>query len=950
MIDINSFASRHIGPRNEDISKMLKVIKCEDLDELIKKTVPDHILFKEKLKLKPGMSEEFNKFNMQLLSLKNKFKKTYIGLGYHNTVTPSVILRNILENPGWYTAYTPYQPEVSQGRLEMLMNFQQMIIDFTGMDIANASLLDESTAAAEAMMMAYKIKKNKQHTFCIQNACHPQTISVLKTRANPIGIKIIEGEPDQNTFGCLIQNPDTYGEIEDLNKLILKNKSLDVVSIVAADIMNMVIMKSPGSFNADIVIGSSQRFGVPMGLGGPHAAFFATKDEYKRLMPGRLIGVSVDRNNRRSYRMALQTREQHIRREKATSNICTAQALLAIISAAYAIYHGPERLKNIAITINYNTRYLKKALEILGYKINSVNFFDTLVIEDDKAENWFCKSVKEGINFRLINKNKISLTIDETTTLEDIDNLISFFNHNSQKIKVEDIENQLDSIFDGNEIIRNDNILTHPIFNIYHSETEMMRYLKKLENKDITLNRSMIPLGSCTMKLNAASEMIPISLPGFANAHPFLEKHQREGYNQMMHELISMLKDITGFDAISLQPNAGAQGEFAGLLAIKKFHESNNQGHRKICLIPNSAHGTNPASAQMCGMEVSIVKCDHLGNVDLIHLDKKIAESGNELAALMITYPSTHGVFEENISEICQKIHDSGGQVYMDGANLNAMVGIAKPGKFGPDVSHMNLHKTFCIPHGGGGPGMGPIGVKSHLEKFLPGHPIVKNELGLTDLDAVSAAPWGSPSILPISYSYISMMGYVGLKFATQVAILNANYVKEKLSKFYTLLYAGKNGMVAHECIIDIRPIKDELNISEEDIAKRLIDYGFHAPTMSFPVPGTLMIEPTESESKEELDRFCTAMISIYEEIEKVRNGKYDSDDNPIKNAPHTIEEVSGDNWDHKYTRTEAAFPHSYLYNNKYWAPVARIDNVYGDRNLFCVCPPIEEYEDVSNA
>ena len=950
MIDINSFASRHIGPRNEDISKMLKVIKCEDLDELIKKTVPDHILFKEKLKLKPGMSEEFNKFNMQLLSLKNKFKKTYIGLGYHNTVTPSVILRNILENPGWYTAYTPYQPEVSQGRLEMLMNFQQMIIDLTGMDIANASLLDESTAAAEAMMMAYKIKKNKQHTFCIQNACHPQTISVLKTRANPIGIKIIEGEPDQNTFGCLIQNPDTYGEIEDLNKLILKNKSLDVVSIVAADIMNMVIMKSPGSFNADIVIGSSQRFGVPMGLGGPHAAFFATKDEYKRLMPGRLIGVSVDRNNRRSYRMALQTREQHIRREKATSNICTAQALLAIISAAYAIYHGPERLKNIAITINYNTRYLKKALEILGYKINSVNFFDTLVIEDDKAENWFCKSVKEGINFRLINKNKISLTIDETTTLEDIDNLISFFNHNSQKIKVEDIENQLDSIFDGNEIIRNDNILTHPIFNIYHSETEMMRYLKKLENKDITLNRSMIPLGSCTMKLNAASEMIPISLPGFANAHPFLEKHQREGYNQMMHELISMLKDITGFDAISLQPNAGAQGEFAGLLAIKKFHESNNQGHRKICLIPNSAHGTNPASAQMCGMEVSIVKCDHLGNVDLIHLDKKIAESGNELAALMITYPSTHGVFEENISEICQKIHDSGGQVYMDGANLNAMVGIAKPGKFGPDVSHMNLHKTFCIPHGGGGPGMGPIGVKSHLEKFLPGHPIVKNELGLTDLGAVSAAPWGSPSILPISYSYISMMGDVGLKFATQVAILNANYVKEKLSKFYTLLYAGKNGMVAHECIIDIRPIKDELNISEEDIAKRLIDYGFHAPTMSFPVPGTLMIEPTESESKEELDRFCTAMISIYEEIEKVRNGKYDSDDNPIKNAPHTIEEVSGDNWDHKYTRTEAAFPHSYLYNNKYWAPVARIDNVYGDRNLFCVCPPIEEYEDVSNA
>ena len=950
MIDINSFASRHIGPRNEDINKMLEVVKCKSLDELIKKTVPDHILFKDKLKLRPGMSEEFNKVNMQLLSLKNKFKKTYIGLGYHNTVTPSVILRNILENPGWYTAYTPYQPEVSQGRLEMLMNFQQMIIDLTGMDIANASLLDESTAAAEAMMMAYKIKKSKQHTFCLQNACHPQTISVLKTRANPLGIKIIEGEPNDDTFGCFIQNPDTYGEIHDLESYISKNKSLEIISIVAADIMSMVIMKSPGSFNADIVIGSSQRFGVPMGLGGPHAAFFATKDEFKRLMPGRLIGVSVDRNNKRSYRMALQTREQHIRREKATSNICTAQALLAIIAAAYAIYHGPERLKNIASNINYNARYLKKSLQEIGLKINSNKFFDTLVIEDNNAELWFDKSVKEGINFRLIDNTKFSLTIDETTTLEDIDNLISFFNSSNKKINIDNIEKDLETLLSDKNLIRDDEILTHPIFNIYHSETEMMRYLKKLENKDIALNRSMIPLGSCTMKLNAASEMLPITLPGFANAHPFLEKNQREGYNQMMHELISMLKDITGFDAISLQPNAGAQGEFAGLLAIKKYHESNHQGHRNICLIPNSAHGTNPASAQMCGMEVSIVKCDDLGNVDLSHLDQKINEAGKNLAALMITYPSTHGVFEESISEICEKIHNAGGQVYMDGANLNAMVGIAKPGKFGPDVSHMNLHKTFCIPHGGGGPGMGPIGVRSHLEKFLPGHPIVQNELGLTDLDAVSAAPWGSPSILPISYSYISMMGDEGLKLATQVAILNANYIKEKLKDYFPLLYSGKNGMVAHECIIDIRPIKDELNISEEDIAKRLVDYGFHAPTMSFPVPGTLMIEPTESESKEEIDRFVTAMISIHKEIEKIRNGKYDRDDNPIKNAPHTIEEIASDNWTHSYSRTEGAFPHSYLYNNKYWAPVARIDNVYGDRNLFCVCPPIEEYEEVSNA
>ena len=950
MININSFASRHIGPRNDDIAAMLKAVNCESLDELIKKTVPEHILFTDKLKLKPGMSEDFNKVNMQLLSLKNKFKKTYIGLGYHNTITPSVILRNILENPGWYTAYTPYQPEVSQGRLEMLMNFQQMIIDLTGMDIANASLLDESTAAAEAMMMAYKIKKSKQHTFCIQNSCHPQTLSVLKTRANPLGIKIIIGQPDEDTFGCLIQNPDTYGEIENLDKLISDNKAKNIISVVAADIMSMVIMKSPGFYDADIVIGSSQRFGVPMGFGGPHAAFFATKDEYKRLMPGRLIGVSVDRNNKRSYRMALQTREQHIRREKATSNICTAQALLAIIAAAYAIYHGPERLKNIATTINYNARYLKKSLEKLGFNILSRRYFDTLVIEDNKAKDLFNKSVEEGINFRLIDDKTLSLTIDETTTLEDIDNLINFFNTENKTLDAKNVEENLDVIFREDDLLRDDKILTHPIFNIYHSETEMMRYLKKLENKDIALNRSMIPLGSCTMKLNAASEMLPITLPGFANAHPFLEKHQREGYNQMMRELISMLKDITGFDAISLQPNAGAQGEFAGLLAIKKYHEANKQGDRNICLIPNSAHGTNPASAQMCGMEVSIVKCDNLGNVDLNHLDEKIKEAGNKLAALMITYPSTHGVFEESISIICEKIHNAGGQVYMDGANLNAMVGIAKPGKFGPDVSHMNLHKTFCIPHGGGGPGMGPIGVKSHLENFLPGHPIVQNELGLTSLDAVSAAPWGSPAILPISYSYISMMGDEGLKLATQVAILNANYIKEKLKKYFPLLYSGKNGMVAHECIIDIRPIKEELNISEEDIAKRLIDYGFHAPTMSFPVPGTLMIEPTESESKEEIDRFCTAMISIHGEIEKVRNGTYDSEDNPIKNSPHTIEEVSSDKWDHKYSRTEAVFPHSYLYNNKYWSPVARIDNVYGDRNLFCVCPPIEDYEDVSNA
>ena len=946
MIDIDKFASRHIGPRNEDITEMLKVVDSKSLDDLIKKTVPDHIIFKDKLKLRPGMSEEFNKTNTQLLSLKNNFKKTYIGMGYYNTTTPSVILRNILENPGWYTAYTPYQPEVSQGRLEMLMNFQQMIIDLTGMDIANASLLDESTASAEAMMMAFKIKKSSKFTFCIQNMCHPQTLSVLKTRAKPLGIKIIFDNPNEDTFGCLIQNPDTYGEIADLDKLIKLNKNKDILSIIAADIMSLVIMKSPRDFGADIVVGSSQRFGVPMGLGGPHAAFFSTLDEYKRLMPGRLIGVSLDRTNKRSYRMALQTREQHIRREKATSNICTAQALLAIISSSYAIYHGPKRLKNIANQIHYNTRYLKKSLEILGFEITSKKYFDTLLIKNSHAKYWVNKSIEQGINFRLVDENYFSLSLDETTTLHDVDNLINFFNEKNKDIFAEEIENSIqESIFE-NLLKKNNNILTHPVFNIYHSETEMMRYLKKLENKDIALNRSMIPLGSCTMKLNAASEMLPISLPGFSNAHPFIESHQRQGYNQMMTELISMLKDITGFDAISLQPNAGAQGEYAGLLAIQRYHEKNGHKNRNICIIPKSAHGTNPASAQMCGMEISIVNCDENGNVDLNHLEKKILDAGNDLSSLMITYPSTHGVFEESIVEICEKIHKAGGLVYLDGANYNAMVGIAKPGKFGPDVCHMNLHKTFTIPHGGGGPGVGAIGLKKHLEEFSPGHPLFKNEIGLSEQNAVSGSPWGSASILPISYSYISMMGDDGLKLATQVAILNANYLKERLKNYYPILYKGKNGMVAHEFIIDIRPLKQELNISDEDIAKRLIDYGFHAPTMSFPVPGTLMIEPTESESKEELDRFSEAMISIYQEIEKIRNGTFDKVDNPIKNAPHTIEEISSDKWNHIYSRQEAAYPHPYLHSNKYWSPVSRIDNVYGDRNLFCVCPPIEDYSD----
>ena len=953
MIDNNSFASRHIGPRNKDIVSMLNVIKCDSLDHLIKKTVPKNILYDSPLNLKPGMSEEFNKINLQLLSIKNNFHKTYIGMGYYGTVTPSVILRNVLENPGWYTAYTPYQPEVSQGRLEMLMNFQQMVIDLTGMEIANASLLDESTAAAESMMLAFKHTNKKKYTFCIQNTCHPQTLSVLRTRAEPLGIKIIiSSEPNEDTFSCLIQNPDTYGEIADLESLIKSNSKKNILSVVASDLMSLVLMKSPGEFGADIVIGSTQRFGVPMGLGGPHAAFFSTKDSFKRLMPGRIIGVSVDRNNKRAYRMALQTREQHIRREKATSNICTAQALLAIISAAYAMYHGPERLKHISSSIHLHTQLLKKGIEKLGINVLSEKYFDTLLVQTpDNAKYWFDKSVGLGMNFRLVDKNLFSISLDETTTLEDVDNLIDFFNEK----KIEIIHEKLDKLIKTNEVFndtlaRNIPILAHPIFNIYHSETDMMRYLKKLENKDIALNRSMIPLGSCTMKLNAASEMLPISLSGFSNAHPFLESHQREGYNQLMVEFIAMIKDITGYDGVSLQPNAGAQGEFAGLLAIKKYHESKNESHRNICIIPSSAHGTNPASAQMCGMEVSIVKGDNLGNIDLSNLQEKISKAGENLAAFMITYPSTHGVFEESIVEICQMIHDAGAQIYHDGANLNALVGIAKPGLFGPDVSHMNLHKTFCIPHGGGGPGCGPIGVKKHLIPFLPGHPLTKNEIGLQNQDAVSGAPWGSASILPISYSYISMMGDSGLKQATQVAILNANYIKTILEPYFPILYKGANDMVAHECIIDLRPFKEELNVSEEDVAKRLIDYGFHAPTMSFPVPGTLMIEPTESESKEEIDRFCTAMISIYHEIQKIKVGKYDPIDNPLKNSPHTVEELTGDTWKHKYSRKDAAYPHSYLQNNKYWPPVARVDNVYGDRNLFCVCPPIEDYEELEES
>jgi len=909
MIEIDKFVSRHIGPRNEDIGEMLKLINCSSLDELIEKTVPNHIIFKDKLKFRPGMSEEFNKINTQLLSLKNNFKKTYIGMGYYNTITPSVILRNILENPGWYTAYTPYQPEVSQGRLEMLMNFQQMIIDLTGMDIANASLLDESTAAAEAMMMAFKIKKSAKFTFCVQNKCHPQTLSVLKTRAKPLGIKIIFDNPDNDTFGCLIQNPDTYGEIANLNDLININKSYDALSIIAADIMSLVVMKSPKDFGADIVVGSTQRFGVPMGLGGPHAAYFATLDEYKRMIPGRLIGVSVDRTNKRSYRMALQTREQHIRREKATSNICTAQALLAIISASYAIYHGPTRLKNIAEDIHYKSRYLKKSLEILNFEVKSINYFDTLLIKDTKSKYWVNKSTDNGINFRFVNDDHFSISLDETTSLQDVDNLIKFFNENNTEIYAEEIEGKIENSIFKSDLERKDNILTHPVFNIYHSETEMMRYLKKLENKDVALNRSMIPLGSCTMKLNAASEMLPITLPGFSNAHPFLEPHQREGYNEMMSELISMLKDITGFDAVSLQPNAGAQGEFAGLLAIQKYHEKNSDTKRNICIIPKSAHGTNPASAVMAGMKIVPVNCDDDGNIDLKDLEKKAIMNTFELSCIMVTYPSTHGVFEPTIKDICRIVHENGGQVYLDGANMNAQVGLAKPGEYGADVCHLNLHKTFCIPHGGGGPGVGPIGVASHLTPYMN--------------KRVSSAEFGSASILPISWMYIRMMGGEGLRKASEISLLSANWLANEIDTSFKVLYKAENGRVAHECIFDCRT----LPVTAEDVAKRLMDYGFHAPTLSWPVMGTMMVEPTESESLDELKRFVDAMEKIGREIFTIPE--------IVKNSPHTESEVCG-HWDYSYTREEACFPNQP--KKKFWPAVSRIDNVYGDRNLVCSC------------
>tara|TARA_B100001029_G_scaffold42536_1_gene33217 strand:+ start:888 stop:3698 length:2811 start_codon:yes stop_codon:yes gene_type:complete len=926
------FSHRHIGPNDHEINEMLSFLGYESIDELIHKTIPDNILLKDKLDIGDGLSEhEFLK-TIKSVASKNKIVKSFIGMGYYGTITPPVILRNILENPGWYTAYTPYQAEISQGRLEALLNFQTMVTDMTGLEIANASLLDEATAAAEAMVLMYRSSKNGDQFF-VADDCHPQTIDVLKTRAEPIGIQLIIDSPNKfnftdQVFGYLIQCPTTDGKVFDYRVICDKAHQVGAFVAVATDLLSLAIIPEPGSFDADIAIGNSQRFGVPLGFGGPHAAFLAAKENFKRKMPGRIIGLSKDSHDNQALRMALQTREQHIRRDKATSNICTAQVLLSVIAGMYAVYHGPKGIYEIAHSVHSNARKLATALTNGGYKIVHDQFFDTIRISLNGKN---LELEKAEMNFRKFDNGDIGIAIDETSTHSDIAKIIKIFGVNFKSKS----EYKLSSS-------RNTQYLLHEVFNSYHSETEMMRYLKKLESKDLSLNTSMISLGSCTMKLNAAAEMMPISWPEFNTIHPFAPKDQTRGYYQLFESLSKWLVDITGLHSCSLQPNSGAQGEYAGLMVIRAYHRDKGDNNRTVCLIPESAHGTNPASAVMAGMDVVVIKCDESGNIDVQDLKEKSIANKNNLSALMITYPSTHGVFEESVSEICDIIHSNGGQVYLDGANLNAMVGLSRLGEFGADVCHINLHKTFAIPHGGGGPGMGPICVGEHLSPYLPGHPVLSNDS--KSISAISAAPFGSAGILPISWGYISMLGNEGVKKASQIAILNANYMAKRLENDYKVLFRGINGTSAHEFIIDLRGLKNDTGISDEDIAKRLIDYGFHAPTMSWPVPGTLMIEPTESESKKELDRFCDAMVSIKKEIDGVVNGKFDPEDNPLKNAPHTALSIMNDNWNHKYSREIAAYPAAWLKDYKYWPSVGRVDNAFGDRNLICTCPPIDDY------
>ncbi len=945
----DAFLRRHLGPDAREEQAMLDALGLSSREELIVQTVPPAIRLNRELDLPAALDEQGALAKLKGYAEQNQLWTSLIGMGYHGTITPTVILRNLLENPGWYTAYTPYQPEIAQGRLESLLNFQQLTIDLTGLDLASASLLDEATAAGEAMALAKRVAKSKSNLFFVDENSHPQTISVVQTRAEGFGIEVKVGALDElaglEVFGALLQYPDTHGEIRDIKPLIEQLHAQNALACVATDLLSLLLLTPPGELGADVVFGSAQRFGVPMGYGGPHAAFFATRDAFKRAMPGRIIGVSKDARGNTALRMALQTREQHIRREKANSNICTSQVLLANMASCYAVYHGPQGLKRIAQRVHRLTAVLAAGLEQKGVKRDNQFFFDTLTLDVGGMQTAIIESAKAArINLRILGRGKLGVSLDETCTAQTVEQLLCIFLGADHGLSVAELDASL--VNDGipAALQRTSSYLTHPVFNSHHSETDMLRYLKRLENKDLALNQAMIPLGSCTMKLNATSEMIPVTWPEFGALHPFVPADQAAGYKLMIDELEAWLRAITGFDAICMQPNSGAQGEYAGLLAIRKYHESRNEGHRDICLIPASAHGTNPASAQMLNMRVVVVECDAAGNVDMADLKAKAAEAGDKLSCLMITYPSTHGVYEEGIREICEVVHSFGGQVYMDGANLNAQVGLARPADIGADVSHMNLHKTFCIPHGGGGPGMGPIGVRAHLAPFVANHPVVELQGPNPQNTAVSAAPWGSASILPISWMYIAMMG-PQLATATETAILNANYLASQLKGAFPVLYSGRNDRVAHECILDLRPLKAETGISEEDVAKRLMDYGFHAPTMSFPVPGTLMIEPTESESKEELDRFIEAMLSIRAEIAKVASGEWPADNNPLKHAPHTLADVTGA-WDRPYSIAEAVTPSAHTLAHKYWPAVNRVDNVYGDRNLFCACVPMDDYRE----
>lgn len=948
----DEFIGRHVGPDAAEKAAMLDTLGIKSIDELIKQVVPDAILADTPLKLDDSRSEQAVLQKLRAIASQNKVAKSFIGMGYYNCHTPTVILRNILQNPAWYTSYTPYQPEISQGRLEALLNFQTMVTELTGMEIANASLLDEATAAAEAMAFCLKSSKSRSRTFFISQDCHPQTLQVIQTRAQPLGIEVIIGDHQQDLdgkdiFGLLLQYPASTGEISDLSDAVAKAHAQKALAVVASDLLSLALLKPPGEFGADVVVGSSQRFGVPLGYGGPHAAFFATKDAYKRSIPGRLVGVSIDSHGDKAYRLALQTREQHIRREKATSNICTAQALLAIMAGMYGVYHGPKGLKTIAQRVHRLTAILARGLQRLDFQVPTGVFFDTITVKTgSNTEAIHHKAHEQNINLRPVDKETIGISLDETTNREDVETLWRLF-ADSGKLAFAELDSATEDVIPST-LSRTEPCLRHPIFSSYHSETEILRYIRALGDKDLALDRTMIPLGSCTMKLNATTEMIPITWETFSGIHPFAPLDQAQGYQQLITDLERWLCACTGYDAVSLQPNAGAQGEYAGLLAIRGYHDSRGESYRDVCLTPNSAHGTNPASAQMAGLKVVVVGCDEAGNVDVEDLRTKAAQYGDQLAALMVTYPSTHGVFEETILEVCDIVHGYGAQVYIDGANLNALVGLTSPAHIGGDVSHINLHKTFCIPHGGGGPGVGPIGVKTHLAPFLPGHGVMQTETSPQVTGPVAAAPWGSAGILPISWAYIALMGHIGLKEATSVAILNANYIAKRLAPHYPILYTGLNGRVAHECIIDLRPIKDSTGISVDDVAKRLIDFGFHAPTMSFPVPGTLMIEPTESESKWELDRFCEAMISIRAEIQAIESGTLDPKDNPLVNAPHTTAALVDDQWRHPYSLEQAVFPSAAVKAHKYWPPVGRIDNVHGDRNLICACPPLSEYEKVA--